>query len=323
MPDYSTLLDWMQRTPAFSQWAAVLPAQINQGLSIERWGDLPQWQEVLARLPALTPTSLDFANQVRIGSPEDCSPATGAELRDTLMGLHPWRKGPFQLFGMDIDTEWRSDWKWDRLLPHLPALAGQHILDVGCGNGYHCLRLFGAGAARVIGIDPSPRFVHQFYALKHYCTDIPVDVLPLGIEHLPADLHSFDTVLSMGVIYHRRDPVAHIRELMACLKPGGQLVLETLIVDDAYGKTLVPEGRYAKMRNLWCIPSPTTVLEWFAECGLNNARLVDRCVTSSDEQRKTAWMTFESLADFLDLADPTLTVEGHPAPERGIFLAEI
>lgn len=323
MPDYQSLLDWMQRTPAFTQWADTLPAQINQGMSIERWGDLPQWQEVLDCLPSITPSALEFTSEVRIGSAADCSDEVRAELAQTLMGLHPWRKGPFHLFGLHLDTEWHSDWKWDRLLPHLPSLTGQHILDVGCGNGYHCLRLFGAGAARVIGIDPSPRFIHQFYALKHYCPDVPVDVLPLGIEHVPANLHSFDTVLSMGVIYHRRDPLAHIRELMACLKPGGLLVLETLIVDEAYGPMLVPEGRYAKMRNLWCIPSPTTVLAWFEECGLKNARLVDRCVTSTDEQRKTPWMTFESLEDFLDPTNPALTVEGYPAPQRGIFLAEV
>lgn len=323
MPDYTSLIDWMIRTPGFASWAANLPAQIARGLSPQRWGDLDDWRAVLHALPVLRPSSLDFASQVRIGEPDDCDDITRETLRRTLMGLHPWRKGPFELFGIAIDTEWRSDWKWERLRPHLPDLGGQHILDVGCGNGYHCLRLYGAGAGQVIGIDPSPRFIHQFYALKRYCPDLPVDILPLGIEHMPAGLQCFDTVLSMGVIYHRRDPEAHIRELMACLKPGGLLVLETLLVEDAEGPQLIPEQRYAKMRNVWCIPSPGTVLSWLERCGLERPALVDSGPTTTDEQRRTAWMTFESLADFLEPGNPSLTVEGYPAPRRGIFLARM
>jgi len=321
MPDYADLLRWMEGSTELARWAEALPAQIAAGLSPQRWGDLDTWQQVLRQLPAITPSSADFSSVVRIGEAGDCSDDLRDQLRATLMDLHPWRKGPFELFGLAIDTEWRSDWKWDRLAPHLPDLSGQHILDVGCGNGYHCLRLHGAGARRVIGIDPSPRFVHQFYALKHYCPGLPVDVLPLGIEHVPSALHSFDTVLSMGVIYHRRDPEAHIRELMDCLKPGGLLVLETLIVDDALAPALIPDGRYAKMRNVWCVPAPATVLSWLEACGLDAPRLVDDSITTLEEQRRTDWMHFESLADFLDPRDQTLTVEGHPAPRRGIFLA--
>ncbi|MCK9468930.1 MAG: tRNA 5-methoxyuridine(34)/uridine 5-oxyacetic acid(34) synthase CmoB [Porticoccaceae bacterium] len=321
MPDYANLLRWMEQSEHFCHWAETLPGQIDAGLSPQRWGDLDSWQQVLQQLPALVPSSLDFASAVRIGVADDCTDELREQLRTTLMGLHPWRKGPFELFGLAIDTEWRSDWKWDRLAPHLPSLDGQHVLDVGCGNGYHCLRLYGAGASRVIGIDPSPRFVHQFYALKHYCPEVPVDVLPLGIEHVPPALHGFDTVLSMGVIYHRRDPEGHIRELLDCLKPGGLLVLETLIVDDALAPALIPEGRYAKMRNVWCVPTAATVLSWLESCGLDTPQLVDDSVTTLGEQRRTDWMHFESLADFLDPADQTRTVEGHPAPRRGLFLA--
>lgn len=323
MPDYSDLLRWMDKTPGFCPWAQCLPEQIAAGLSPRRWGDLPVWQNVLRQLPRVSPTSTNFATGVRIGDADDCDEQIRDELRTLLMGLHPWRKGPFELFGLTIDTEWRSDWKWDRLVPHLPDLKGLHILDVGCGNGYHCLRLYGAGATRVMGIDPSPRFVHQFHALKQYCPNLPVDVLPLGIEQVPPALHCFDVVLSMGVIYHRRDPEAHIRELMGCLKPGGLLVLETLIVGDDLAPALVPDRRYAKMRNVWCIPTISTVLSWLDACGLCSARLVDDSVTTVEEQRRTDWMQFESLADFLDPQNPTRTVEGYPAPRRGMFLARI
>ncbi len=321
MIDHQPLIDALQAGP-LSRWAQLMPAQIERGLDPARWGDLPDWQTVLARLPALTPSSVDLRNGVRIGCADDCSPIHQQQLGDLLMQLHPWRKGPLELFGLPIDTEWRSDWKWERLKAHLAPLENRLVLDVGCGNGYHCWRMYGAGARRVIGIDPSPRYVHQFYALKHFIGPAPVDVLPVGVEDIPGELRGFDTVFSMGVLYHRRSPMDHLIQLRDCLRSGGQLVLETLVVDGAEGHCLVPEGRYGKMRNVWFIPSPPTLLSWLRKCGLRNPRVVDVTPTTVAEQRSTPWMTFESLLTFLDPGDPSRTVEGHPAPQRAVIIAE-
>lgn len=319
---FDDLLQALRDIPALRGWAERLPQQIATGLSPARWGDLPQWQAVLDALPHWQPSQLEFRDSVTIGRPQDGSDEQRQRLKATLMGLHPWRKGPYDLFGLHIDTEWRSDWKWDRVLPHLADLDNRLVLDVGCGNGYHCWRMLGAGARRVIGIDPSPRFVYQFQAIRHFTGPQPVDVLPLGIEHLPGELRAFDTVFSMGVFYHRRSPMDHLRELKDCLRPGGQLVLETLLIEGRAGQALVPEGRYAKMPNVWFLPSADTLLGWLRKCGFRNPRLVDESVTSLAEQRRTEWMTFESLRDFLDPDDINRTVEGHPAPRRGVFVAE-
>lgn len=319
--DYNNLIQWMEDYPEFATWRQILPDQIAQALCERRWGDLPAWRASLDQLPELTSSDVDFSSSARIGTTQDCSLERRRQLKDALMGLHPWRKGPWNLFGLPIDTEWRSDWKWDRLYPHLGNLENQHVLDVGCGNGYHCARLYGAGAARVIGIDPSVKFVFQFYAIKKYCPDIPVDVLPLGIEELPEELLGFDTVLSMGVLYHRRDPLVHLRELIGCLKPGGTLVVETLVIDSDKDCELAIHGRYAKMRNIWSIPSPGKVLHWMNQLGLVKPQMVDLCITTLDEQRRTEWMRFESLSDFLDPTNPQLTIEGYPAPQRAIFTA--
>lgn len=321
MIDFSALITALS-DGKLKRWAELLPEQIERGLSEARWGDLPEWQAVLKQLPAITPSSVELIEKVAIGAADDCDEQTREQLSAVLKGLHPWRKGPFDLFGIHIDTEWRSDWKWDRVLPHLSPLHGRTILDVGCGNGYHCLRMVGEGARRVVGIDPSPRFVHQFYALKHYIGDVPADVLPLGIEHVPANLRAFDTVFSMGVFYHRRSPMDHLRELKDCLRQGGELVLETLVVEGPEGYVLVPEGRYAKMPNVWYLPSSATMLSWLRKCGFKNPRVVDECKTTLEEQRATEWMTFESLPDFLDPNDENKTVEGHPAPVRAVFIAE-
>lgn len=319
--DYSALFSALQDTP-LAPWLNTLPEQIAVGLSEERYGDLAKWKLACAQLPAISTDTVALNSAVEIGALTDCNESTRVLIRTALEALIPWRKGPYWIHGIHIDTEWRSDWKWDRVVPHLAPLKNRLILDVGCGNGYHCWRMLGEGAQRVIGIDPSPRFVVQFHAIKHFAGAHPIDVLPVGIEDLPPKLHAFDTVFSMGVFYHRRSPMDHLRELKEALRPGGQLVLETLVIEGGLGDVLVPEGRYAKMNNVWFLPSCATLLSWLHKMGFQNPRVVDICTTSTDEQRSTEWMRFHSLPEFLDPADASRTTEGHPAPMRAVFLAE-
>lgn len=321
MIDFAPLLDHL-RAAGLTRWAQQLPEQIARGLDPERYGDLPRWYAALAALPdwPVAATALDRNAVGASGS----APATAEErlaLQETLLQLQPWRKGPFDLFGLRIDTEWRSDWKWDRLKDHIQPLAGRRVLDVGCGSGYHCWRMRGAGAELVLGIDPTPLFVVQFWALQRYIRDFQVGVLPLGIEHVPAKLRFFDTVFSMGVLYHRRSPFDHLLELRDSLRPGGELVLETLVIDGGSGQTLVPDGRYARMNNVWFIPTAATLKQWLKKIGFGSVQLVNVTSTTTEEQRSTDWMTFQSLAHCLDPGDPQRTIEGYPAPKRAIFTA--
>ena len=258
---------------------------------------------------------VELKSEVRVDGPH----IEGLEV--LLKQFHPWRKGPYHVHGVHIDTEWRSDWKWDRVGRHLQPLEGRTVLDVGCGNGYHCWRMAGEGARLAIGIDPSPIYVCQFFAMKHFIRNPRAWVLPLAFEDLPAAPGAFDTVFSMGVLYHRKDPMEHIEQLKTFLKPHGELVIETLVVDGPDNYALKPKGRYAKMRNVHSIPSVPTLEAWLRQGGFNDVRTVDVTTTTSGEQRSTEWMTFESLSDFLDPADPTQTVEGHSAPMRAIVIA--
>jgi tRNA (mo5U34)-methyltransferase len=321
MMNYQALLAYLPESP-LAQWAEILPKQIQDGLCEKRYGDLSAWKQTLSSLPTLKSSSNNFVDKVEIGNPTDCNQDLRADLLKKLQALIPWRKGPYWVHGIPIDTEWRSDWKWDRVLPHITPLKNHLVLDVGCGNGYHCWRMLGAGAERVIGIDPSPRFIVQFHAIKHFAGDYPIDVLPLGIEDLPPKLEAFDTVFSMGVFYHRKSPMDHLRELKEALRPGGQLVLETLVIQGELNDVLVPEGRYAMMNNVWFLPSCDTMLSWLRKMGFNNPRVVDIKKTSIEEQRSTEWMRFHSLPDFLDPHNDELTIEGHPAPIRAVFVAE-
>jgi tRNA (mo5U34)-methyltransferase len=315
------LIDSWRDTPLAS-WAEQLPAQVERGLSVQRHGDLPRWQSALDALPDI-PVADVHLNRAAVGASavQPLSAAQHAALEEALQGLHPWRKGPFDLFGVYIDTEWRSDWKWQRLADGISPLAGRRVLDVGCGSGYHCWRMLGAGAAQVIGIDPTPLFVLQFRALQRYLAQPGIEVLPLGIQDVPRGLRAFDTVFSMGILYHRRSPLDHLLDLRECLRPGGELVLETLVIEGGEGATLVPQGRYARMGNVWFLPSPATLLSWMGKMGFRGARVLDVSVTGTEEQRRTPWMRFHSLAEFLDPGDPTRTVEGYPAPRRAVVVA--
>lgn len=321
MIDYQPLFSQLEKVN-LKDWPG-LHEHLELVFNPDRYGDLPKWQQALQALPNIQSSHVQFDQDiVSIGQASELSDTQRNDLKQQLQQLHPWRKGPFNVFGLHIDTEWHSDWKWQRLVKHLSSLSGRQVLDVGCGSGYHLWRMLAAGAEFVLGIDPSPLFIHQFYAIKHFAGNYNAHLLPVGIEHLPVNRKGFDTVFSMGVLYHRRSPIDHLLELQGCLKTGGELVLETLIIDETDGDVLVPEGRYAKMRNVWFIPSIKMLTRWLQRTGYKNIRVVDVNVTSVEEQRSTEWMHFDSLSTFLDPEDSSKTIEGDPAPRRAVVIAE-
>ena len=323
-------IDWRLDEPALAgtlagsalaPWHEALVAAVRGRGPALRHGDLPRWREALAGLPALetgarTLAAAEVSIEGRFRAPDGAS-----RLRAALAALGPWRKGPFRLGEVRIDCEWRSDLKWARLAPHIAPLAGRTVLDVGCGSGYHLWRMRGAGAAFALGIDPSLLFRCQFDAVQHYLRDERIAFLPLPLDALPAPMARFDTVFSMGVLYHRRDPAAHLGELRAALRPGGELVLETLVSPASTDSAIAIDGRYARMRNIWTLPSVRRVARWLAEGGFEAVRALRVDITSSTEQRPTAWMERESLAASLDPRDASRTVEGYPRPRRALLLA--
>ena len=264
----------------------------------------------------------DTPAAVELSEPNSYSVSHEVEhLESALRTLQPWRKGPYRIGHVHIDTEWRSDWKWNRIAPHISSLENRCVLDVGCGSGYHMWRMRSAGASTVLGIDPSVLFQMQFKALQHYIEDPAVCMLPLTMESLPKPMHVFDTVFSMGVLYHRKDPHAHLAELRDAMRPQGELVLETLIAPGEEEKELNIDGRYARMRNIWTLPTVALLAKWLLDAGFEQIRCVSVDITSQLEQRTTSWMPFESLTESLDPENRALTVEGHPRPRRVVLIA--
>jgi tRNA (mo5U34)-methyltransferase len=275
-------------------------------------------------------------NNVKNILPQDCkieygstitvsSPSIGTEeqrlVRSLVHDLIPWRKGPFEVFGEYIDSEWRSDLKWDRVKGALGMLRGRKVLDIGCNNGYYMFRMLEQQPDLVLGVDPNPRFYYQFQLIK-LLVGCPFTIMePIGVEDLDSFKDFFDIVLCMGVLYHRRDQLGTLQRLADITRPGGILLLETLVVGDDIPYCLCPVDRYAMMRNVWFVPSISIVVRWLKEVGFRTVDVVTDTLVTEDEQRSTPYAPSKSLESFIDPIDKQKTVEGYPAPRRVSFRA--
>lgn len=312
---YKSLLD-----SPLSAWLQTLPSQLNTWQQHNKHGEFDKWCRLLAKLPQTAPSNVELSTSVTVGAAADINEYTQKQISGLMKQFMPWRKGPFYLHDIHIDTEWRSDWKWDRVVPHIAPLKNRQVLDVGCGSGYHMWRMLGEDASGVYGIDPTQLFLIQFQAIKHFIGQRNIHFLPLGIEDMQP-LKAFDTVFSMGVLYHRKDPMQFLTQLKDQLRKGGELVLETLVVDGDETTVLMAGERYAQMRNVWFLPSAKALMVWLERLGFENIRVVDINHTTLDEQRATEWMETQSLKDFLNPEDITRTIEGYPAPQRAVIVA--
>jgi tRNA (mo5U34)-methyltransferase len=281
-------------------------------------GRFAEWEATISSLPQVS----DLTRRLNQDAPQVTSTRTVEGLAAVLLKLGPWKKGPFDILGTHIDAEWRSNLKWRRVQEYASPLCDRTVLDVGTGNGYFLLRAAGDGARAVLGLEPSVHYVAQFLALQRYFSCSPIALLPATSEEFVEGCAAFDTVLSMGVLYHRRSPLDHLHSLRGFVKSGGELVLETIVVEGPLGYSLVPEGRYAQMRNVWFLPSVLTLESWLRRTGMIHIRSSPVVTTTTDEQRSTEWTGPPSLGDFLDPEDPRKTIEGYPAPQRVIVVSQ-
>jgi tRNA (mo5U34)-methyltransferase len=278
---------------------------------------------LISGLPAAPPVEARLNNdRVIIGRPGDLSAEQLARVEKILIGLKPWRKGPFELFGIQIDSEWNSALKWRRVAPHMASLAGRRVLDVGSSNGYYLFRMAAHRPRFALGIEPYAAYYYQFLALQFFSQIPGIHNLPLKLEDLDGISNWFDTVFCMGILYHRRSPLDTLAHLKRLLTTGGQLILETLVIQGKNDTALFPRDRYACMRNVYFIPTVHCLQNWLVRCGFGNIRCVDVTPTTTEEQRKTPWIDSDSLDAFLDPANRRMTREGYPAPVRAVVIAE-
>ncbi len=271
----------------------------------------------------LRATGMDFTTEtVTIGRPEEISPAERELLYKVLKTFMPWRKGPFSIFGIEVDAEWRSNLKWDRIAPQLPDLSGKVIADIGCNNGYYMFRMAAHRPQFVLGLDPVAQHYYTFKTLNSIAGQQNLAMDLLGVEHLGLFPECFDVIFLLGIIYHRPSPIDTLREIFKALKPGGTLILESQAIPGDEPVALFPETTYAKVPGTWFVPTGACLHNWLIRCGFNSVEMFCHHPMSSKEQRRTDWMSFESYEDFIDKNHPDLTIESYPAPWRVFFKAK-
>lgn len=275
------------------------------------WKNIAPLREALQKLPKIE-SAVELGNTVKLTTKETVDTA---ELERVARLMMPWRKGPFDLFGLFIDTEWRSDLKYNFLRPHF-NLAGKKVADIGCNNGYYMFRFLEDAPAKIVGFDPSALFQSQFDLINHYVkSDIVYELL--GVEHLPYYEEKFDVIFCLGVLYHRSDPVAMLKALGQGLAQGGEIYLDTFIIDGDEPYALCPSESYSKITNVYFVPTLKALENWCIRAGFTSFEVLGSVLTTSEEQRKTDWIESQSLEDFLNPADSSKTIEGYPAPKRG------
>lgn len=320
-------MNWLQhyheKDPSLFDLAKLSELQVESQKKAEQKINIP-FDEVIKNLPEVGQTTFNAENkEINISGPGGENLLSS--IKSLAKDLIPWRKGPFNLFGMEIDAEWRSDKKWNRLLPHLPNLSGKRVLDVGCNNGYFMFKMAQHNPEFVLGIDPIFLNYAQFSFINHFAKKENLHFELWGQEDLIHFNNMFDVVFSMGVIYHHRNPIQQLLTLKKAIRPGGTLILETIGIPGEESYALFPEDRYAKMRNVWFLPTQSCFINWVKRAKFKDVEfLVDSDMTF-EEQRLTQWCPppRQSLEDFLDSKDPSKTIEGYPAPRRFILKAKV
>jgi len=272
------------------------------------WKNIAPLREIVDNLEE-SEVSVAFGDVVKIEGDFD-----NEKIYRAAKGLMPWRKGPFEIGTTFIDTEWKSNIKYNLLRKHF-NLKDKRVADIGCNNGYYMFRMLEDAPKLLVGFDPSPLYKTQFDFINHFVkSDIVYELL--GVEHVEFYEEKFDTIFCLGVLYHRSDPVAMLKQLYKGLDKEGEVILDTFYIDGEDEMALCPEGSYSKIPNIYFVPTIKALKNWCIRAGFKSFEVLETNVTDAGEQRKTEWIEGQSLEDFLDPEDKTKTVEGYPAPQR-------
>lgn len=277
------------------------------------WKNIVPYQEAIKALKTYEDVTVKLGDRVEVQI-KDLSAQDAQQIEETALLMKPWRKGPFQINALFIDSEWQSQIKYNLLEPHFD-LKDKIVGDIGCNNGYYLFRMLSQEPKKLIGFDPSAIYYSQFQFINHFIRSNIVYEL-LGVEHVEFYEHKFDTLFCLGVLYHRSDPVAMLKSLFKGLNKGGELILDTFMIDGEGEMCLTPKDRYSKIPNIYFVPTVSALKNWCHRAGFETVEVLETMKTESSEQRKTAWIDTQSLEDFLDPDDDTKTVEGYPAPKR-------
>jgi len=281
-----------------------------------------QYREAVQSIRDIKSNWFNLADAVvKIGKANELTPEQQSRFYQALQNFCPWKKGPFELFGIGIDAEWRSDWKWERILPHIQSLKNRKIADIGCHNGYFMWRMAAEEPDCVIGFEPVPKHFWNFQLMQNIVQQEKLNFELLGVEHIDLYPNFFDTIFCLGILYHHPDPIGLLGKMRQALAPKGEIVIDCQGIPGELPIALTPRKRYAKARGIWFLPTQTCLENWIARAGFSQIECFFASPLSTEEQRSTPWAKVDSLKEFLNPEDSSLTVEGYPAPWRYYLIA--
>lgn len=254
---------------------------------------------------------------VKFGEEEELTdPQAQLELKKSLETFIPWKKGPFNIFGNHIDSEWRSDLKWERFLPKLESLQNNIIADIGCHNGYFMYRMAAHNPKLVLGFEPVIKHYFNFKLLQNIAQVPKLQFEMLGVEHIDLFPGFFDKVFCLGILYHHREPLTLLKKIYSSMKKKAWLYIDCQGIPGELPYALFPKSRYAKCRGIWFLPTESCLINWLQRTGFQKIECFYNQKLSPKEQRSSSWAPIDSLDSFLDINNPNLTIEGYPAPQR-------
>ncbi len=251
-----------------------------------------------------------------------CDKAFDETIKNIALQLKPWRKGPFKINDLFIDTEWQSFIKFNILKNHISCIKDKVVADIGCNNGYYMFKMLEFNPKKIIGFDPSIKYYLQFLLLNSLAkTHIQYELLGVAdVVHYPV---KFDIIFCLGVIYHRSDPIMMLKQIKQSLNKKGIVFLDTMYIEDEREIALIPQKTYSKIPNIFFIPSILGLRNWCIKAGFNKFEVLATKQTDLKEQRKTEWIDSYSLECFLDKSNSNFTCEGYPAPRRVYVKLEV
>ncbi|MGL5082977.1 MAG: tRNA 5-methoxyuridine(34)/uridine 5-oxyacetic acid(34) synthase CmoB [Microcoleaceae cyanobacterium] len=314
-PDYLDHYD-----AAFDRSAIV---QLRQERQIKLYEPrLKRYKEAVQSVQGIQSERFDASGSVvKVGEGNVLSAERQQQFDRALKTFCPWKKGPFELFGVLIDSEWRSDWKWERILPEMSSLKGRKVADIGCNNGYFMFRMVHEQPECVIGFEPYAKNFWNFQLIQNIVRQQQLTFELLGVEHIHFYPEFFDTIFCLGILYHHTDPIKLLRKMHQALTPNGEIIIDCQGIPGDLPIALTPRRRYAKARAIWFLPTQSCLENWIIRAGFTEVRCFFAQPLSMEEQRRTTWAEIESLQDFLNPDDFSLTIEGYPAPWRYYVIA--
>jgi 2-polyprenyl-3-methyl-5-hydroxy-6-metoxy-1,4-benzoquinol methylase len=111
--------------------------------------------------------------------------------------------------------------EWPTFRELLPELRDKHVLDLGCGFGWHCRYAREQQARSVVGVDLSEKMIAR---ARKSTNDPAIEYRRIAIEDINFSAGEFDVVISSLALHYVEHFDIVCRKVHHCLVPGGAFV---------------------------------------------------------------------------------------------------